>query len=294
MNRTTTGVRSFSPFYSQHTAQRARGGQIDWSKVPDEFYLAEKFIVQLNGAIAVGADALVVDALTSALKQGQILRGADVPTVVVNVGAAGAIATATSVPVDALTGPIPNGTTIRLGTKKFITLTAAAALGATSLTVEALATALVQNDTGTYQGGENNIEVLADAAVGDTSVTVGNILFPMPDNYQLEATNSVTKSYRKIRQGTVMARLSSGLLIPRSAITGAETACGFLFSDADEGSRSDAKSGYGLVVGGTAVWENLLPDCDTTTGLISSTYKTELIANGVIVQYQVYLDSRVV
>jgi len=74
----------------------------------------------------------------------------------VNVGAAGAAGNATSVPVDALTGPIPSGTTLHFGSKKFATLTAPAAAGDTAITVEALPTALVQNDNATYPGLEEN------------------------------------------------------------------------------------------------------------------------------------------
>lgn len=73
-------------------------------------------------------------------------------SVAVVVGAAGAAANATSVPVAALSGPIPNGTTIRLGVKKFATLTVAAIASDTALTVEALATALVSGDAGRYSG----------------------------------------------------------------------------------------------------------------------------------------------
>jgi hypothetical protein len=72
--------------------------------------------------------------------------------VVVVVGAAGAAQAATSVPVDALSGAIPNGTVLSFGTNKFARLTAAAAAGATSLTVAALPTALVDDDTATYAG----------------------------------------------------------------------------------------------------------------------------------------------
>lgn len=72
--------------------------------------------------------------------------------VVVTVGAAGALAAATSVPVDALSGPIPAGTVLNFGTDKFAVLTAAAAAGATSLAVTAIPTALVDNDTATYGG----------------------------------------------------------------------------------------------------------------------------------------------
>lgn len=68
------------------------------------------------------------------------------------VGAAGAAANATSVPVDALSGPVPSGTTLHFGSKKFATLTANAAAGATAITVEALPTALVDNDAAMYVG----------------------------------------------------------------------------------------------------------------------------------------------
>lgn len=72
--------------------------------------------------------------------------------VVVNVGAAGALAGATSVPVDALSGPIPAGTLLWFSGTKFARLTAAAAAAATSLTVSALPAALVDADVTTYAG----------------------------------------------------------------------------------------------------------------------------------------------
>lgn len=68
------------------------------------------------------------------------------------VGAAGAAANATAVPVDALSGAIPSGTLLDFGAKKFARLSAAAAAGATSLTVDAIPTALVDDDTATYAG----------------------------------------------------------------------------------------------------------------------------------------------
>ncbi len=75
-----------------------------------------------------------------------------VDAVKVTVGAAGAAADAVLVPVTALSGPIPTGTVIDLGGKKFARLTAAALKDATTLTVANLATALVAGDTGTYAG----------------------------------------------------------------------------------------------------------------------------------------------
>lgn len=294
MNRTETGVRGFHAFHSPGTIIPGRGGVIDWSRVTDEFFIGAKFTVKLNGAVAVGADSLTVDALTKPLKKGAIIRGADVDTVVVTVDTGGALANATSVPVTALSGPIPNGTTLRFGTKKFVALTAAAAAGATSLTVEAIPTALAGAETATYQGGENNIEVLADAAEGATSVSVGNILFPMADDTELEATSATSRDYLFIPQCTVMAKAqTSGLLIPRrvGVVANGETAIGFLISDASNKSRFDAKSGYGIAIGGTAIWENLLPD--SVSGDLSGTYKTELVANGAIFQFMDWVDSRV-
>lgn len=75
--------------------------------------------------------------------------------VTVDVGAAGASAGATSVPCNALSGPIPTGAILDFGTTKFAVLTADAATGATSLTVRAIPTALVDADVTTYTGPSN-------------------------------------------------------------------------------------------------------------------------------------------
>lgn len=72
--------------------------------------------------------------------------------VIVVVGAAGAAQNATTLPVDALSGAVPSGTVLDFGTTKFAVTTAAAAAGATSLSVRALVTALADNDTATYKG----------------------------------------------------------------------------------------------------------------------------------------------
>lgn len=75
-----------------------------------------------------------------------------VDAVVVTVGAAGADVDATSIPVAALSGPIPAGTVLDFGDKKLAVLTADAAAADTSLTVRAIPTALVDADTATYKG----------------------------------------------------------------------------------------------------------------------------------------------
>lgn len=72
--------------------------------------------------------------------------------VTVTVGVAGAAQGATSVPVAALTGPIPSGTILRFSADEYARLSSAAAAGATSLAVEALVNALESGDTATYAG----------------------------------------------------------------------------------------------------------------------------------------------
>lgn len=85
------------------------------------------------------------------------------------VGAAGALAAATSVPVDALGAAIPNGTVLSFGGAKFARLTAAAAAGATTLTVAALPTALVDNDTAEYVGTDGSVKrILNGTLLGRT------------------------------------------------------------------------------------------------------------------------------
>jgi hypothetical protein len=72
--------------------------------------------------------------------------------VVATVGAAAAAQGATSIPVAALSGAIPNGTVLYFSATEYAKLTAAAAAGATSLTVEALVNALEEGDSATYSG----------------------------------------------------------------------------------------------------------------------------------------------
>lgn len=85
------------------------------------------------------------------------------------VGAAGAAANATTVPVDALSGAVPSGALLDFGGKKFARLSAAAAAGATSLTVDALATALVDDDAANYIGTKKK-SIPSGTPVGRTLV----------------------------------------------------------------------------------------------------------------------------
>lgn len=87
---------------------------------------------------------------------------------VVTVDTGGALAAATSVPVEALTKSAPVGTVIEFGTRtKTATLTAAAAVGATSLTVAALPEALDAGDVG-YSGYGPRVYGLEVQMIGGT------------------------------------------------------------------------------------------------------------------------------
>jgi hypothetical protein len=87
--------------------------------------------------------------------------------VVVDVAVAGAAAGATSVPVTALSGPIPNNTRLDFGTKGVVVLAANAATGAVVLTTEPIPFALVDADVTTYQG-TNTKTVPSGTFVGRT------------------------------------------------------------------------------------------------------------------------------
>jgi hypothetical protein len=78
-----------------------------------------------------------------------------------------------------------------------------------------------------------------------------------------------------------MAELSGGKVVPRLNRPGSETSIGILETDATEGDKSAALSGYGLIVGGV-VYENLLREATGgPPAVIPSAYKTELQTAGV-------------
>lgn len=118
--------------------------------------------------------------------------------VVVTVGAGGAAIGAISVPVAALSGPIPSGTTLDFGGAKFAVLTAAAAAGATALAVRAVPTALAAGDAATYKGikrkllasgvlvGRTNAEAVAGTPFGPAVGTDDQVYIVAFDNTDLD------------------------------------------------------------------------------------------------------------
>jgi hypothetical protein len=170
------------------------------------------------------------------------------------VGVAGAAQGATTVPVLALKEAIAKGTVLNFGTNKFVTVNADAAAGATSLTTLAIPTALVSLDTAYH-------------------------------------TNSGLTGFL-VRAGTIVDILTNGKVVPSALNTGAVTAYGILETDADSENKTDALSGYGVLIGGD-IYENLLPEADLTLTppTITAAWKTELAARSGRFQFHQYTDS---
>jgi hypothetical protein len=290
MQRTETTSRGFSPIFDELHATPGFGGQVDWSRVPDSF-ASGKFTIQVTEPAAIGEEELTVAALKHALKQGDILRAPDVPTVLVTLSANEAIGQ-TDISVLALPEALPSGAVLNFGVNEQMVLTAPAAKDAVLIVVEPLDTAVESGDTATYQGGEHNIEVTADAAEGATTVAVAELQFALADNTELQGDYTRSDDGRFIPIGTHISRTEDGFIIPRSAYDGDLNdvkVAEIMQSDAWEKSKSAAKSGYGTY-SQALVYENLMPDADTN-GDLPSAFKTELAAGGF--KFTDYIDSRV-
>lgn len=214
----TTSQHSRPAFIVDHqSVDRDHGHQIDWANVPEDYRDIKGGTITLNGAVAVDATSITVDALTFAL----------------------------TIP--------PGGRNIYFGeAKEFVRVTVAAAIGATSLTVEAVPTALEDNDTAIVSGS----------------------------------------GLKTIPASTVMGVVSSGSpvvskMYPR--VVTSNPADGLLETTAVEEDKVASLSGYSLIVGGV-VYENLL--IDAVAGVLPAAMKTELAANTKGFLFRAYGDSR--
>lgn len=110
-----------------NSVARNTGGQIDWSRVPDNYRAGTTYTITANGAAIAGATSIAVDALPVALPTGTVLNFT--------------------------------------GAGEFAILTAPAAAGATTLTVEALDAAIEDNDTATYLTSASGSKVIKAGTV---------------------------------------------------------------------------------------------------------------------------------
>lgn len=275
------------PGFIADIASIARNGgrQIDWDLVPDS-YRTSREIVKANGAAAAGATSITVDALPVKVLAGTLLNFGTYAPVTVTVNDADVNATETTMTVVALTGPIPSGTILQFSGAGagFAKLTAAAILGATTLTVEALPEDIDNAATALFPGGTIQARVTAEAAAAATSLTVDELQFAVADNAEATVGGSGSKT---VPAGTVMAELSTGLIVPRADRPGSETATCLLFASVAQEDKGIGYSGHGCIVGGV-IYQNLLPDYANAA---FATFKTELTTAGVgLFVWQTYED----
>lgn len=150
------------------------------------------------------------------------------------------------------------------GTDYTITANGGEAAGATSITVAALPVALeagVMLDFGEHSGTAQQMlaKVTAYTAAGATEIPVEPLGEAVEDTAAAVYRVPEAGAHKQIAAGTIMAQLASGKMIPRADVTGAETAIGVLATDASEGDRFAALTGYGIYNHGS-MYEELLPD----------------------------------
>lgn len=270
----------------QGSIVRDTGRQIEWDAL-DSRYDHGAALVVLTESVDVDETAITVNALTKPIPAGTILDFGDLAAIIVTLTADKAIGQV-SLAVLALTGALRAGTILNFGVGKQARITADAAVGAVAVTVEALDTALTNGNTATIPATRKTLRLSAPALVGALSITVdgADMALEIGDFAFFGGDHIEAGRGRYIYPGTVVDLLPNGRVVP-SAMNGAGlTAYGILETGADEDSRTDAITGYGVICAGY-LYENLLPE--EAIGVINTTWKTELRARGgswMFTQYQ--------
>jgi hypothetical protein len=288
--RTTEPIGLPAFIVDRSTVSRDTGRQIDWDQLGPE-YFSDPQRITLTGNAAAGAVTIAVEALPVDLEVGDALEFGTVEQVTVTAGAT--LVNATTLVVTALPGPVPSGTVLWFGTNKFAHTTADAAAGATSIAVTAIPVAMAGGETATFEGGTKVAIVDAHADAGATSVTVEDLPLPLTSGDIATVPGGIgplVSRGKSLPAGTSMDLLASGLVVPSALGTGGVTAYGLLATNAHEGAREDAATGYGMILGGV-IYENLLPEATGSPAVINSTWKTELLARGNIWQFLQYSDN---
>lgn len=289
------------------------------------FGLRAAISVVLTANVAEGATSMTVTALLAEIPSGTLIDFGEVAGFTVDVAAAGASATDTSIPVDALPGRVPSGTTLHFGTNKYCTLDADAEASATTLSVLAIPTALVDADSASFKAEGQYVKTSADAILGATSITIeaagaemdsgetGTVpkeqkLVVVNAAAALGATSITVKALDfelldgetaftpgtggfVIPAGQFVDLLASGKIVPSVLGTAGVTAYGVLIALADQDSVVDSQTGYGLAVQGF-FFENLLPEADKAASppVVPAAFKTEVLARGGAWMFQQYAD----
>lgn len=177
-----------------------------------------------------------------------------------------------------------------------VTTTAAAAIGATTIAVEALDYAIPSGTILDFTGPGEFALLTADAAAGATSLTVEALDADIESGDTATAPAIAGEGDKVIPAGTSMAVIAgSEKIAPRIdrdiSAEATETAIGLLASSAIEGEKHAALTGYGIYVGGV-VYEELLPD-DGDAEWEDGTIPAELQAAGTGFVFETYADDRV-
>lgn len=262
------------------------GHQIAWEYL-DSRYTHDPVDIEVTADADIDDTELAVVALTRAIRAGEVLDFGVRPAIVVTLSGNEAIGQ-TDIGVTALTAPIRSGTILKSGAGEFMQLTADAAAGATSLTVEALEVALESGDTLTVPAARLFARVTEAAEIGAETITV-EALDNWIDDGEIAYLGSGLAG-KQVLPGTVMAELADGRMVPRAVRPGSETAKYLLATFANEESDTDAATGYG-VIKSAAVYENLLPEATGSPKVIASDYKTELLAQGGYWMFDQYADN---
>ena len=252
------------------------GHQIAWEYL-DSRYSHDPVVIEVTADADIDDTTLTVVALTRAIAQGEVLDFGLRPAITVTLSGNEAIGQ-TAIGVTALTAPIRSGAILYSGAGEFMKLTADAAIGDVSLTVEALEVAWESADTATLPAQRIFARVTDTAAeIGDTSITVEALDGWINDGDVAYLGTGL--SGRQVKPGTWMCELADGRIVPRAVRPGSETAKYLLATFANEESPTDAATGYG-VIAAASVYENLLPEASGSPKVSPSGYVTEARANG--------------
>jgi hypothetical protein len=237
-------------------------------------------IVGAAGA-AAGASSIPVDALLGAIPVGTILNFGSYAPVTVTVADADVNAGETTIGVAALSGPLPAGTVLRFGSGLYARLTANAAAGATSLTVEALAADIPNASTATFPGGTKQARLTAAAALGATALTVDELQFALVDDEVAYYTPPNTP--RRVPSGTLVGctyaeleaapALTDG--VPAGLLWGpAADSDDLVYFTVYDVTDADVNNDVDLLRPGTLIYANHIPNWDTMSSALKTKVRT--------------------
>lgn len=119
-------------------------------------------------------------------------------------------------------------------------------------------------------------------ATGDTVTISGANESRFNGTFTITVTGDDTFTYAP---ATTSAGAATGTIV------GAIDAWGILETIAEESSKTDSMSGYGVLRGGY-FYENILPDATGSPKVLPAAYKTELEASGLAYAFEQYQDTR--